>query len=174
MKAVTAARLSTACDRLRERLATKPANLDALVRQLVDAPANRRAYLRWINVESGIKVRLVTVEEICYLQADAKYTRVVTADRRSLIRLSLKELLDKLDPGDFWQIRRATIVNVVSRCLCPRHVVLIEVSIKRGYFQYCRRVTAAGDFAVWLLLRSPASTRFDRAAAVQRRAGIEV
>ena len=98
MKPVTEARLATACHRVRERLATSPANLDALVAKLADAVANRRAYLRWINVESGPNVRLVTVEEICYFHADTKYTRLVTADRESLIRMSLKELLDELDP----------------------------------------------------------------------------
>ena len=112
MKPVTAARLSTACSRVRERLVTKPANLDALVAKLTDVVANRRAYLRWINVESGPNVRLVTVEEICYFQADTKYTRLVTADRESLIRMSLKELLDVLDPAEFWQIHRSAIVNV--------------------------------------------------------------
>ena len=99
MKPITAARLSTACDRLRERLATKPANLDALVQQLADATANRRAYLRWINVASGADVRLVTVKEICYSQADTKYTRLVTADREALIRIPLTELLDKPNSG---------------------------------------------------------------------------
>jgi DNA-binding LytR/AlgR family response regulator len=112
LKPVTTARLATACDRLRGHLATRPANLDALVAQLAETAANRREYLRWINVESGAKVRLVTVEEICYLQADTKYTRLVTADHEALIRMSLKELLEKLDPAEFWQIHRATIVNV--------------------------------------------------------------
>jgi DNA-binding LytR/AlgR family response regulator len=112
MKPITAARLSTACDRVRERLMTRPANLDALVAELTDAVLNRRAYLRWINVESGPNVRLITVEEICYFHADTKYTRLVTADRESLIRMSLKELLDVLDPAEFWQIHRSAIVNV--------------------------------------------------------------
>ena len=112
MKPVTAARLAVACDRVRDRLRTTPANLDALVTRLADAAANRHTYLRWINVESGPKVRLVTVEEICYFSADVKYTRLVTVDREALIRMSLKELLDVLDPCEFWQIHCATIVNV--------------------------------------------------------------
>jgi DNA-binding LytR/AlgR family response regulator len=112
MKPVTAPRLAIACGRVRERLMTKPANLNALVAHLADAVSNRRAYLRWINVETGSNVRLVTVEEICYFQSDTKYTRLVTADRESLIRMSLKELLDVLDPAEFWQIHRSTIVNV--------------------------------------------------------------
>ena len=112
MKPVSAARLRTACDRLRGRLASAPANLEALLAKLAESPARRRDYLRWINVEAGPKVRLVTVEEICYFNADAKYTRVVTAERESLIRMTLKELLDVLDPAEFWQVHRSTIVNV--------------------------------------------------------------
>ncbi len=112
MKPVTAERLSTACARVRERLSGRPANLDALLAKLADVKTNRRAYMRWINVEAGPRVRLVTVEEICYFQADTKYTRLVTAEHESLIRMTLKELLDELDPAEFWQIHRSTIVNV--------------------------------------------------------------
>ena len=69
-------------------------------------------YLRWINVATGANVRLVTVEEICYFRAEAKYTYLVTADQAALIRTPLKELLEALDPSVFWQIHRSTIVNV--------------------------------------------------------------
>ena len=112
MKPVTTARLSTACSRVRERFAAAPADLEALIEKLAATAAKRNAFLRWINVESGANVRLVTVEEICYFHADTKYTRLVTADRESLIRMSLKELLAVLDPAEFWQIHRSTIVNV--------------------------------------------------------------
>src|SRR3989475_10232760 len=47
-----------------------------------------------------------------YFQADSKYTRVVTAAEESLIRKPIKELCEELDPSSFWQIHRATIVNV--------------------------------------------------------------
>jgi DNA-binding LytR/AlgR family response regulator len=113
MKPVTVARLVSACNRVSERLSEAPANLEALVQRLLEATTRKREYLRWINVESGGKVRLVTVDEICYLQADAKYTRLVTAEGEALIRLTLKELLEEaLDPALFWQIHRSTIVNV--------------------------------------------------------------
>jgi DNA-binding LytR/AlgR family response regulator len=55
---------------------------------------------------------LITVEEICYFQADSKYTMVVTAEHESLIRKPIKELLAQLDPEMFWQIHRSTVVNV--------------------------------------------------------------
>ncbi|HEY2862789.1 MAG TPA: LytTR family DNA-binding domain-containing protein [Casimicrobiaceae bacterium] len=112
MKPITAARLSMACSRVKQHLATMPANLDAVVQRLADMIANKPSYLHWINVETGANVQLVTVHEICYFQSDTKYTRLVTAKREALIRMSLKELLDVLDPSEFWQIHRSTIVNV--------------------------------------------------------------
>ncbi len=112
MKPFSATRLLTACNRVKERLHAKPADLDSLLQQLADIAKSRRNYLRWINVAEGANVRLVTVEEICYFQAESKYTSLVTADHVDLIRTPLKELLDELDPAVFWQIHRATIVNV--------------------------------------------------------------
>jgi DNA-binding LytR/AlgR family response regulator len=55
-------------------------------------------YLRWINASVGQNLRLITVDEMVYFQADNKYTRVVTADGEALIRKPLKELVDELDP----------------------------------------------------------------------------
>jgi len=69
-------------------------------------------HLRWINASRGEDVLLITVEEVCYFQSDTKYTRVVAANREGLIRKSLKELLDELDPQRFWQVHRATVVNL--------------------------------------------------------------
>ena len=60
----------------------------------------------------GEELRLITVEEICYFQADNKYTIVVTAHQQSVIRRPIKELVDELDPQVFWQIHRGTLVNV--------------------------------------------------------------
>jgi DNA-binding LytR/AlgR family response regulator len=37
---------------------------------------------------------------------------VVTCDGESLIRKPIRELLEELDPAKFWQVHRATIVNV--------------------------------------------------------------
>jgi DNA-binding LytR/AlgR family response regulator len=79
----------------------------------------------------GTDVKLITVDEVCYFQSDTKYTRVVTTGGESLIRKSLKELLDELDPDTFWQIHRSTIVNVnaistVSRDLAGRLIVKLK------------------------------------------------
>ena len=59
-------------------------------------------------------MKLITVDEVQYFQADNKYTRVVTRDGEALIRKSLKELVDELDGEQFWQIHRGTVVNAMA------------------------------------------------------------
>lgn len=112
MKPFSAARLATTIERLKAKAALAPASLDGLIRTLAEAAGAKKEYLRWITASQGNELRLITVEEIVYFQADNKYTLVVTADKESLIRRPIKELIDELDPGMFWQIHRGTLVNV--------------------------------------------------------------
>lgn len=112
MKPLTAERLATACGRVKERLSVAPADLRRVLDALGKRVAQENPYLRWINASLGADIKFITVDEICYFQSDTKYTRVVTADGESIIRKSLKELLDELDPASFWQIHRSTIVNL--------------------------------------------------------------
>ena len=106
-------RLEVTVQRLKERLAGRPPSLDALVAQLAGRLGGKPAeHLRWIKASVGSNVRLIPVEEVLFFQSDEKYTRVVTCDSEALIRKPIKELLDELDPAKFWQVHRATIVNV--------------------------------------------------------------
>ena len=95
-------RLALACRRVEQRIGQAPGNLADLLRELAAARGAPRSYLRWINASQGTTVRLLTVDEILYLQVDTGYTRVVTAEGEWLIRKSLKELQDELDPSSFW------------------------------------------------------------------------
>lgn len=112
MKPLTAERLATACGRVKDRLSVVPADLRRVLDALGKRVAHENPYLRWINASLGADVKFITVDEICYFQSDTKYTRVVPADGESIIRKSLKELLEELDPASFWQIHRSTIVNL--------------------------------------------------------------
>lgn len=109
LKPVQPARLATTVARLKERVGRPPAALEGLLREL---GAVRRGYLRWINASQGQTVRVITVDDVCYFQADSKYTRVVIPEGEALIRKPIKELTQELDPSAFWQIHRSTIVNV--------------------------------------------------------------
>jgi DNA-binding LytR/AlgR family response regulator len=119
MKPFSAARLATAVARLRERLAAAPPPLEPLLQRLAEQ-APKRPPLRWINASQGSTVRLITTDEVCYFKSDSKYTLVVTADGEAVIRTSVKELLDELDPELFWLVHRGVIVNVNAIALARR------------------------------------------------------
>jgi DNA-binding LytR/AlgR family response regulator len=114
LKPVADDRLLRTIVRLKARLAKNeaPLQIAALVASLKEnmgAPAP--GHLRWIRAGSGNQVRQIAVEDVLYFDAADKYTRVITATGESLIRLTIKELVDQLDPAVFWQIHRSTIVN---------------------------------------------------------------
>jgi DNA-binding LytR/AlgR family response regulator len=130
LKPLERGRLQLAVKRLQQRLGSVPQDLGVLLRELTRAAAPRN-YLRWINASVGQSLRLITVDEVIYFQADAKYTRVVTATGEALIRKSLQELHSELDPSIFWPIHRSTVVNAnaiagVSRDLRGRLSVRLK------------------------------------------------
>jgi DNA-binding LytR/AlgR family response regulator len=112
LKPLDAARLARAVQRLKQRIGQAPADLGGLVSRIRETSPDATAPLRWITVQIGRELRLITVEDICYFRADNKYVSVVTADGEALISTPLKELLARLDPQVFWQVHRGTVVNV--------------------------------------------------------------
>jgi len=114
LKPLSSARLFTAIARLKARLGQAPAPLGGVLDQLSQRPttAAARAPLRWINASVGQTLRLITVDEVLFFQSDNKYTRLALKDGEALIRKPLKELIEELDPQQFWQIHRSTLVNV--------------------------------------------------------------
>ena len=77
-------------------------------------------WLQHIQASVGNAIHLVPLPEVLYLEAADKYVRVLTANREYLIRTPLKELLPQLDPVQFWQIHRGTVVNSGSIELASR------------------------------------------------------
>ncbi len=112
LKPHSVARLASAVSRLKERMQHTPASLEGILASLAGRADAAPRYLRWITASQGPKLRFVTVDRICYFQADNKYTIVMTADSELLIRRPIKELVEALDPEAFWQIHRSTLVNV--------------------------------------------------------------
>jgi DNA-binding LytR/AlgR family response regulator len=116
LKPVAAARLETTCARLRQRLETPPQDIGAKLAELTEALARGGAvkpnYLRWIQAQVGGSLRMISTREVLFFRSDEKYTRVQTAQAELLIRKTLKELADELDPDEFWRIHRSTLVRV--------------------------------------------------------------
>jgi DNA-binding LytR/AlgR family response regulator len=135
LKPVTAERLERTYARLRARLARPPQDIGAQLAQLAQVlqqatPAQPR-YLRWIQAQVGGNLRMVSTREVLFFQSDDKYTCVQTATAELLIRKTLKELADELDPDEFWRIHRSTLVRVdaiveVTRDLRGRHLLRLK------------------------------------------------
>ncbi|HEV3018281.1 MAG TPA: LytTR family DNA-binding domain-containing protein [Burkholderiaceae bacterium] len=118
LKPAEAARLQLTVQRLKQRLQAPPPDLGALLDQLARkletvATAQRgQPHLQWVQAAIGQQLRMIPVGEILFFVSDEKYTRVQTEGYEALIRVPIRELIDQLDPEQFWQIHRSTIVNV--------------------------------------------------------------
>jgi DNA-binding LytR/AlgR family response regulator len=144
LKPVSDERLAETVARLKERApqaAEGVRDVLAAIEKLV--PATTQERLAWIRASRGSQVMLIDVDEVCYFQANDKYTSVFTADGEALIRTPLKELFEQLDPRRFWQVHRGTIVNVrhiatTSRDLTGRVTLTLKrrsepVAVSRAY-----------------------------------------
>jgi len=114
LKPVTQARLEQALMRVRVQLAAGGApaerakSLAELDQRLRPNAAQER--IRWISCTAGNIIKLFPIDEILFFESDTRYTRVVTANDEGLIRTPIKDLAAGLDPEQFWQIRRGTLV----------------------------------------------------------------
>jgi two-component system LytT family response regulator len=54
----------------------------------------------------------LSVNEIAYLKADAKYTAIAARGHTFLVRIGISELEAQLDPGRFIRIHRSALVNL--------------------------------------------------------------
>ena len=111
LKPVTAERIDKVTQRLKARLATPPVDLGALLARLAERDEASMP-LRWIRASLGNVMQMIAVGDVVYFQAEDKYTKVVTKDGEALIKKPIKDLFDALDQEMFWQIHRATIVNL--------------------------------------------------------------
>jgi len=112
LKPVAAERIAQTVARLRARLAAPPARMDALVDELARRIAPGPESLQWLQASLGNALKLIHVDDVLYFRSDTKYTRVVTREGEALVKKPLRELAQELDPRHFWQVHRATIVNV--------------------------------------------------------------
>jgi len=115
LKPVADERLQRTIARLKKKLAenaTPGSVSELLVRIANSLPKPTSSYLRWVRASVGEVVRQIAVEDVLYFQAQDKYVSVVTRDAEALIRTAITELSTQLDPNEFWQIHRSTIVNV--------------------------------------------------------------
>jgi DNA-binding LytR/AlgR family response regulator len=147
LKPVTAPRLDTCCARLRQRAQGAPLDIGAqlakLAASLQGVATPKPQHLRWIQAQVGASLRMIATRDVLFFRSDEKYTRVQTASGELLIRKTLKELADELDPDEFWRIHRSTLVRVdaiesVSRDMRGRQMLKLrdcreELEVSRNH-----------------------------------------
>jgi DNA-binding LytR/AlgR family response regulator len=114
LKPIRPDRLQQAIERVRERMQSKAAPnisniIDALETKLRGA-SNKS--IKWVTASVGDTVKMFSIDEVLFFQAQDKYIRVVTHSDEAIIRTPLKELIASLDPDVFWQVHRSVVVRV--------------------------------------------------------------
>jgi DNA-binding LytR/AlgR family response regulator len=114
LKPIKPERLQQAIERVRERFRVKAAPdianlMDALETKL---RANPNKSIKWVTANVGDTVKMFSIDEVLFFQAQDKYIRVVTHSDEAIIRTPLKELISSLDPDIFWQVHRSVVVRV--------------------------------------------------------------
>ena len=149
-------RLALTTQRIRVRLASRdsagnsPDNAPAPALQQVLHrlaaqlnPGGLPKILDWIQASVGTGIQMIPVADVLFFISDEKYTRVQTATVEALIRKPIKELIDELDPQQFWQIHRSTLVNAraiagITRDFRGRQIVSVrghaeKLEVSRSY-----------------------------------------
>ena len=119
LKPATAERLQQTVQRLKARLAARTAPPDAGERaalmqrvQSIAAPqAQDNERIKVIRAGVGNTVRMIPVADVVCFEATEKYVNVVTPTGEALVRMSLRELMARIDSSDFMQVHRSVMVN---------------------------------------------------------------
>ena len=120
LKPVEAERLAVTCRRLQAALGARNEATAELPNDLLTALSALRSAepaiappprLSVLQASLGNTIHMVPVRDVLYFEAADKYIKVVTPTRTYLIRTPLRQLLPQLDPGQFWQVHRATVVR---------------------------------------------------------------
>ena len=152
LKPVSDERLMRTIGRIKNRCAGRGGTQDmsSLLSKLAQAMENKDAYLRYLRASSGKVMRLISVDDVLFINARSKYTVVATKDGEFLMRASLSELIKQLDPERFWRIHRSTIVNAskvvsVSQTGREAHVLMVKdcpepLAVSRAYIHQFKQM----------------------------------
>lgn len=121
LKPLKTERLARTLERVKAALAARApepdaalaATLQRLLQQGLPAAAGAPR-LRYVRAAQGELMHQIPVEEVLFFHADDKYTVVQTAAGEHLIRTPIAELVAQLDPGQFWQVHRSTLINLAQ------------------------------------------------------------
>jgi two-component system response regulator LytT len=112
LKPIEAARVDTAVQRARRRVASDPPLNDQLER-IVQLVEGRRARPEQVAVRAGERFLLVQAEDIIFASMADDSISIVTGHVSGTCNFrTLDELQARLDPAIFWRVHRSHLVNI--------------------------------------------------------------
>jgi two-component system LytT family response regulator len=116
-KPVDPERLGMALERVRKNIAAETAlmtqvQLTAVLNGLRNSAEEAKSYSSRFLVKDGEREILVSVEKIDWIEAADYYSCLHVSGRRYMLRESIADLSNKLDPKQFVRIHRSSIVNL--------------------------------------------------------------
>jgi two-component system LytT family response regulator len=114
LKPFNPARLKTALERARERLASRSAAVvgPAQAAELAAAARPPGQGLERVVVKDGTKVHIIPVGKLDYVEAQDDYVALRSAGKNHLKQQTISSLETQLDPQRFVRIHRSYIVNL--------------------------------------------------------------
>ncbi len=116
---------------------------EEILRKLAEGePVSSNPYPAILAIKDGSEITRVNVEQIQWIDAAGDYMCVHTDSETHILRRTMKELCEELDPKKFIRIHRSVIVNVayvsklVSHISGEYHLVLLngaELKVSRSH-----------------------------------------
>jgi two-component system LytT family response regulator len=116
-KPVEPERLQTTLTRIKERIALQAAlmtqtQLKSVLAALKDGEVARHEYPKRLVVPTGIKDAFVNVDDIEWIEAADYYACLHVGEKNLMLRETIKQLAETLDPRKFVKVHRSAIVNI--------------------------------------------------------------
>jgi len=93
--------------RIAERKSTQPA-----IAQLLASEQRRRAYLNRITVKRNGRILLVPTQDIEWIEAEDNYVLLHSGKEAYMLRQTLSNIQNRLDPDTFIRVHRSAIINI--------------------------------------------------------------
>jgi two-component system LytT family response regulator len=122
LKPISPTRFRLAMQRMRRELVHEEdlAHVQSRLTELLDSLQKRPAtsqdtrWSRWFTVKDGQSFRVVRADEVSWAGSASNYVELHVRGRAYLVRITMNQLEERLDPGSFIRIHRSAIVNLAS------------------------------------------------------------
>ena len=118
-KPVEPERLKATLDRIKEQIASHSAlanqeHLKSVLAALTERPPTKKDFPKRLVVPNGARDSFVNVDEIEWIEAADYYACLHVGAKTLMLRETIKQLAETLDPRKFVRVHRSAIVNIAQ------------------------------------------------------------